>query len=159
MIISINEINNIIASLKIQNKKIVFTNGCFDILHAGHCQFLNKAKKLGDILIVGLNNDNSIKRIKANKNRPINNEINRAIVLNSLRSVDYVILFEENTPFNIINKIIPDILVKGNDYNVNDIVGADVVINNGGSVITIDLVEGLSTTNIIEKIKNIINET
>jgi D-beta-D-heptose 7-phosphate kinase/D-beta-D-heptose 1-phosphate adenosyltransferase len=157
MLIFADEIPVIINRLKNEKKKIVFTNGCFDILHAGHCKYLNDAKQLGDILIVGLNTDNSIKQIKSKNNtRPINNEINRALVLDSLRAVDYIILFDEETPYNLIAKIIPDILVKGSDYNVDNIIGADVVINNGGSVKTIDLLPEQSTTNIIEKIKQII---
>ena len=157
MIISVDELLNRIQKLKDNNNKIVFTNGCFDILHAGHCMYLNEAKSLGDVLIVGLNTDNSIKRIKSVDNlRPINNEINRASVLDSLRAVDYVVLFDEDTPYNLISTIVPDVLVKGNDYSVDNIVGADVVKNNGGSVKTIDLLKGQSTTNIIEKIKQTI---
>jgi D-beta-D-heptose 7-phosphate kinase/D-beta-D-heptose 1-phosphate adenosyltransferase len=161
MIKSIDEIYSVVNQLKQENKSIVFTNGCFDILHSGHCKYLNEAKKLGDVLIVGLNTDKSIKRIKSkNNDRPINSEDNRAFVLDALRAVDYVVMFDEDTPYNLISKIIPDILVKGNDYNVSDIVGADVVINNGGSVKTIDLLEGQSTTSIIEKIKQTLrNET
>ena len=154
MIKSINEISNITSQLKNEKKIIVFTNGCFDILHAGHCKYLEEAKKLGDVLVVGLNTDSSIKRIKSkNTNRPINNEINRTIVLSSLRAVDYVVLFDEDTPFNLISAIIPDILVKGSDYKIENIIGADIVVNNGGKVKTINFVEGLSTTNIIKKIK------
>ena len=157
MILTINEIPIIVKQLKNEKKKIVFTNGCFDILHAGHCKYLNEAKKLGDVLIVGLNTDNSVKRIKSNNNdRPINNESNRALVIDSLIAVDYVVFFDEDTPYNLIETIIPNILVKGSDYSVDNIIGADVVINNGGSVMTIDLLEGQSTTNIIEKIKQIL---
>ncbi|MCL2039658.1 MAG: D-glycero-beta-D-manno-heptose 1-phosphate adenylyltransferase [Bacteroidetes bacterium] len=158
MIKLLKDISNIVKELRKENKKIVFTNGCFDILHSGHCKYLNQAKELGDVLIVGLNTDASVRRIKAEMNRPINDELNRAIVLDSLRAVDYVVLFDENTPYNLIAEIIPDILVKGSDYNIKDIIGGDIVINNGGKVITIDLLAGQSTTNIIEKIKKIINE-
>jgi len=158
MIKSLNDISEIAKQLRKENKKIVFTNGCFDILHAGHCKYLNEAKKLGDVLIVGLNADASIKRIKSEKNRPINDETSRAAVLDALRAVDYVVLFVEDTPYNLIAEITPDILVKGSDYDIESIVGADIVIKNGGKVITIDLLEGQSTTNIIEKIKEIINE-
>ena len=156
MIKSLNDIANIVKQLKKENKKIVFTNGCFDILHSGHCKYLGDARKLGDVLIVGLNTDASVKRIKGAMNRPINDEINRAIVLDALKAVDYVVLFDDDTPYNLIAEIIPDILVKGSDYNIENIIGADIVINNGGEVITIDLLEGQSTTNIIEKIKKII---
>lgn len=158
MIISIDKISNIVTQLKKEKKEIVFTNGCFDILHAGHCKYLAEAKKLGDILIVGLNTDNSVKRIKSQTKRPINNENNRALVLDALKSVDYVVMFDEDTPYNIISTIIPDMLVKGSDYSVDNIVGADIVLKNGGNVKTIDLLEGQSTTNIIEKIKQIIQD-
>ena len=153
MITDIDEILKITRNAKRNKQKIVFTNGCFDIIHSGHCKYLNEAKKIGDILIVGLNSDASIKRIKG-ETRPINDENNRAFVLTSLRSVDYVVLFDEDTPYNLINTIVPNVLVKGSDYDVKDIVGADIVIQNGGEVITIPLVVGLSTTNIISKIQN-----
>jgi rfaE bifunctional protein nucleotidyltransferase chain/domain len=153
MITNIEKILKIISNAKQNKQKIVFTNGCFDIIHSGHCKYLSEAKQLGDILIIGLNTDASIKRIKGEM-RPINNEINRAFVLASLRSVDYVVLFDEDTPFNLISKIIPDVLVKGSDYEINNIVGADIVMQNGGQVITIPLVEGQSTTNIISKLQN-----
>lgn len=132
-------------------KKIVFTNGCFDLFHYGHLEFLVDAKSKGDILIVGLNSDLSIKRIK-NKYRPIINEIQRFKILNAIRYVDYVILFEEDTPIELIEKIKPDVLVKGGDYKEGEVVGADYVRRYGGEVFITPLVAGVSTSQIIEKI-------
>jgi len=134
-----------------QGKKVVFTNGCFDIIHAGHVQYLNQAKSLGDILIVGLNSDDSIKRLKGS-DRPINVQADRKIVLEGLRSVDNVLVFEEDTPYNLIQNIKPDILVKGGDWAAEDIVGYDIVLANGGEVKSLLFVEGSSTTSIIGKI-------
>jgi D-glycero-beta-D-manno-heptose 1-phosphate adenylyltransferase len=138
-------------ALSLQTQKIVFTNGCFDILHAGHVQYLNEAKALGDILVVGLNSDSSVKRLKGNT-RPINSEEDRAIVLAALESVDYVVIFEEDTPYNLIYHIKPDILVKGGDWSPQTIVGADVVIKNGGEVKSLSFKKGISSTQIIDKI-------
>jgi D-glycero-beta-D-manno-heptose 1-phosphate adenylyltransferase len=135
-----------------ENKKIVFTNGCFDILHIGHVEYLSKASEFGDILIVGLNSDSSVANIKG-PSRPINNQNDRAMILASLLFVDAVILFSEDTPLKLIEKINPDFLIKGNDYTGKEIVGYDFVKSNGGKIITIDLVQGYSTTNIIEKLK------
>ena len=132
-----------------RNKKIVFTNGCFDILHAGHVQYLQKSKQLGDILIVGINSDQSIKKLKG-KNRPINNLENRIILLQALQCVDYIISFNEDTPYNLISELKPNILVKGADYQIEDVVGRDLV----DQVILMDLKKGFSTTNIIKKINN-----
>ncbi len=131
--------------------KIVFTNGCFDIIHRGHIEYLKKAKSLGDVLIVGLNSDNSVQRLKGDK-RPINNESDRAVVLRELKSVDFVVIFEEDTPLELIKKIRPDILVKGGDWPTNQIVGHEFVLKNGGEVYSIPFIEGYSTTNIIKKI-------
>ena len=133
--------------------KIVFTNGCFDILHLGHVDYLEKARAQGDKLIVGLNTDKSVKKIKG-PNRPINDDYARARVMASLEFVDAVILFEEETPFDLINYLKPDILVKGDDYTIEKIIGSDIVLKNGGSVKTVPLVKGYSTSNIISKIKN-----
>lgn len=141
-----------LAIWRFLNKKIVFTNGCFDILHLGHIDYLSKSKDLGDILIIGLNTDDSVKRLKGN-NRPIKKEQERALFLACFQFVDGVILFDEETPLNLIRRIEPDILVKGSDYTIGDIVGADIVKNNGGEIITIDFLEGYSTTSLIEKIK------
>jgi rfaE bifunctional protein nucleotidyltransferase chain/domain len=135
-------------------KKIVFTNGCFDIIHLGHIDYLLKAKNLGDKLLIGLNTDESVRQIKGS-HRPITDQNSRAVILASLRFVDGVILFNETTPYNLIEEIKPDLLVKGSDYLINDIVGADIVKENGGQIITIDFLEGYSTTSVIEKIKKI----
>jgi len=136
---------------RMQSKKIVFTNGCFDILHLGHIDYLSKAADLGDILIVGLNSDASIKKIK-NNNRPIIDENSRKILLASLFFINGIILFDDETPYNLIKLIQPDVLVKGNDYNPENIVGYDIVKANHGEVITIDLVQGYSTSLIEQKI-------
>jgi rfaE bifunctional protein nucleotidyltransferase chain/domain len=133
-------------------KTIVFTNGCFDIIHAGHVQYLEQAKALGDNLIVGLNSDASVKRLKG-ETRPVNGQQNRAIVLAALSSVDYVIVFDEETPYELIKAIQPDVLVKGGDWTEDRIVGADIVQAKGGKVISLPFVEGQSTTRIIETMK------
>jgi D-beta-D-heptose 7-phosphate kinase/D-beta-D-heptose 1-phosphate adenosyltransferase len=151
-IISRNEIKKIAQLLKAEGKKIVFTNGCFDILHAGHVDYLAKAKEKGDILIVGLNSDASVSRLKG-PSRPIVNENERAFVLSNLCSVDYITLFEEDTPFELISEIIPDFLVKGADWPIDNIVGSDIVIANGGKVEAINIVINQSTSKIEEKIK------
>lgn len=153
MLISLELLSKLTKELKNQNKKIVFTNGCFDILHAGHARYLSQAKQLGDVLILGLNTDSSVSRIKG-PNRPINNENDRAEVLSALKSVDYVVLFDEETPINLIKEIVPDYLVKGGDYVANEIVGYDIVKQNGGETVIIPLLEGRSTTKIIEKSQN-----
>ena len=144
-------------SEKVNNWKrknhIVFTNGCFDILHFGHIDYLFKASKLGDKLIVGLNTDKSIQRIKG-ENRPIQNESSRASILASLSCVDAVVLFHDDTPKQLIELIQPNTLVKGADYKVKDIIGSDFVIANGGSIETIPFLEGYSTSHIINSIKN-----
>lgn len=133
-------------------KRIVFTNGCFDILHLGHIDYLEKARSLGDALIIGLNADESVKRLKG-ASRPVNKEYARSRMLAALAFVDAVCVFDEDTPKELIETIIPDVLVKGGDYTIEIIVGADTVIQNGGEVKTIELVDGFSTTNIIEKLK------
>jgi len=150
---SLDSLLMLIKEIRKNSMKIVFTNGCFDILHSGHCKYLAEAKKYGDILIVGLNTDNSVKKLKGNS-RPINNQNDRAFVLSSLKSVDYVVFFDEDTPLELITKISPDVLVKGSDYNIENIIGADFVIKNGGKVVTVPLVTGKSSTNIINKINN-----
>ena len=136
---------------KLNDKKVVFTNGCFDIIHAGHIAYLEEAKSLGDILVVGLNSDSSVKRLKGEK-RPIVSENERKYVLESIKFIDYVFIFEEDTPYNLIKSIRPDILVKGGDWDISEIVGADIVLENGGEVKKLLFKEGLSTSNIIEKI-------
>ncbi|MFA6978666.1 MAG: D-glycero-beta-D-manno-heptose 1-phosphate adenylyltransferase [Ignavibacteriaceae bacterium] len=145
------EILAIRKKLKEEKKKVVFTNGCFDVLHAGHVDYLNKAKAAGDVLILGLNSDISVTRIKGAK-RPIVNEEERAFILSNLKAVDYVTLFEEDTPQEIISELIPDILVKGADWAIDKIVGRDIVEANGGEVKTISFVTDQSTTNIIQTI-------
>ena len=133
-----------------EGKTIVFSNGCFDILHRGHVEYLSKAADLGDMLIIGLNTDSSVKRIKG-PSRPVNDEKARAVVLAALGFVDAIMFFEEDTPYNLIKRVQPDVLVKGKDYKAEDIVGYDIVDGNGGRVETIELVDGFSTTNTIEK--------
>ncbi len=139
-------------TLPLNYKRIVFTNGCFDIIHAGHVQYLEQAKLLGDILIIGLNSDTSVKRLKGN-DRPINNEQNRAIVLAGLEAVDYIIIFEEDTPYEMIKVIQPDVLVKGGDWSESNIVGADIVIARGGKVISLPYWKGLSSSSIIKAMR------
>lgn len=137
--------------LRAENKKIVFTNGVFDIIHRGHVEYLAEAKNCGDVLIVGLNSDSSVKMIKGDK-RPIVSQDNRAFVLANLKPVDFVVIFYEDTPYNIIKKIMPDYLVKGADWAEDKIVGSDIVKNAGGEIKRIKFVENNSSTNIIEKI-------
>ena len=142
----------IINRIKAERKKIVFTNGCFDLLHVGHTRYLAQAKKLGDFLIIGLNSDSSVKELKG-EDRPINSFEDRATLLSAIESVDLVIMFEEQTPENLIKDIVPDILVKGGDYNIEDIVGYQTVMQNGGQVKTLSFYDGYSSTNYINKIK------
>ncbi len=155
-IVSVSEGAKLVEQWK-REGEVVFTNGCFDILHLGHIDYLEKAKALGSRLVVGLNTDASVKRLKGPE-RPLNNEYARARMLAALACTDAVILFDEPTPLELITDIKPDVLVKGSDYTVDTIVGADFVIENGGSVKTIDLVQGYSTTGIIDKIKNNLNQ-
>ncbi len=138
---------------KEEGKKIVFTNGCFDIIHAGHVDYLEKAKQLGDILIVGLNSDDSVRRLKG-EDRPVNIQEHRKRVLEALKPVDMVVIFEEDTPERLIKEIKPDVLVKGGDWSIENIVGADFVMSYGGQVKTIDFVYDISTTKIIQKARN-----
>lgn len=149
--ISLSELKAIRSKLKTEGKKVVFTNGVFDLIHAGHVDYLSKAKKLGDILIVGLNSDESVKRIKGYK-RPILKQEERAFVLSNLKPVNYVIFFDEDTPEKLISEIIPDILVKGADWAVEKIVGRELVEMNGGKVMNIEFVNDQSTTKIIDLI-------
>ena len=143
---------DLVLKWKREGKKVVFTNGCFDILHLGHIDYLERARALGDCLVLGLNTDSSVGRFKG-PNRPIQDQNSRAHVLASLQFIDLVVFFDEDTPQNLISELLPDILVKGSDYLAENIVGADVVKRNGGEVKTIDFVPGYSTTRIIEKIK------
>ncbi len=144
-------LDRMLAFWRFKGKKIVFSNGCFDILHLGHVNYLSKAADLGDVLIIGINTDASVHRLKGTT-RPINDQQSRALLVASLNFVSAVTLFDEDTPYELIKKIQPDILVKGNDYQPEEIVGYDVVKAKGGEVITIPLVEGYSTTAIEQKI-------
>ena len=140
-----------------QGQKIVFTNGCFDLLHLGHVDYLEKARQLGDKLVLGLNTDESISSIKG-PNRPLQDEMSRARVMASLLFVDAVVLFDSDTPLELIKAVQPDVLVKGDDYAVEQIVGHEEVVKAGGEVKTVPLVTGYSTTNIVKKIENQLNE-
>jgi len=149
-VLNVTEIESTLKGLR--NKKIVFTNGCFDLLHVGHIRYLEEAKKLGDILFVGVNSDLSVKRLKG-PSRPIQNEQDRAEILNALRSVDFVSIFEEDTPYELIKIVKPQILVKGGDWEVQKIVGYDLVQSWGGQIYSLTFVEGKSTTSLIKKSK------
>lgn len=151
-ITTLPQLTGSIATWKSEGKKVVFTNGVFDLLHLGHITYLAKAAELGDKLIIGLNTDASVKRLKG-ENRPVNDQNNRAALLAALFFVDAVILFEEDTPRQLITLLMPDVLIKGADYRVENIAGAKEVLANGGEVKTISLVDGYSSTNIINKIK------
>lgn len=143
----------ILARLKSKGKKIVFTNGCFDILHAGHITYLEKANHLGDLLVVGLNSDSSVKALKGEA-RPINNQKDRALVLSSLYFVDYVAIFNEDTPEKLIRILKPDIIAKGGDWRIDDIAGGDFVKSRGGRIVSIPYVKGYSTSTLIGKISS-----
>lgn len=149
-----DKLKTLLQEWNTQNQKIVFTNGCFDILHRGHVEYLSHARDLGDKLILGLNTDASVKRLGKSPERPINSEETRATILAGLECVDAIILFNEDTPYELINFVQPDVLVKGNDYKAENIVGYDIVTAKGGRVITIQLVDGFSTTKLIEKLKD-----
>jgi D-glycero-beta-D-manno-heptose 1-phosphate adenylyltransferase len=152
-IISRKEIPRYLAYWKFRNLKTVFTNGCFDVIHRGHVEYLAKAADLGSILIVGLNSDKSVKLLKG-EGRPLQDEQSRALILASMHFVTAVILFDEETPYNLIKEITPNVLVKGGDYVPEDIVGYDIVKAHKGKVVTIDFVEGYSSTGILNKMKN-----
>ena len=153
-IFTLPKLLNTIAAWKATGKTISFTNGCFDILHEGHIFSLSQAAKEADYLIVGVNSDASTKRLKGPE-RPINNEHSRALLLASLLIVDAVIIFEEDTPHHLITSILPDVLIKGGDYTIEQIVGAKEVMANGGRVVINPIVQGFSTTGIVEKIKRL----
>lgn len=162
-LLTVNELMKRMNGWRLQSNRIVFTNGCFDILHEGHVSYLAEAKKLGNRLIVGLNTDASVKRQEKGDDRPVNHEESRAKVLSALRAVDAVVLFDEDTPLNLITTLQPDVLVKGADYDAGEtdatepryIVGANEVKKYGGAVMTIPLVKGVSTTNTIRKLKSV----
>ena len=151
-IIDVDNIESYLTYWNFKNQKVVFTNGCFDILHRGHVEYLAQAASHGDVLIIGVNTDRSVRRIKG-ETRPVQDEYARAILLASLSFVSAVVLFDDDTPKNLIKRIQPDVLIKGSDYSVKDIVGSDIVAAKGGKIITIDFIEGYSTTSIIEKLK------
>ena len=151
MVLDISQLSSIVDSLKQAGKRIVFTNGCFDIIHVGHVRYLKEARSLGDVLVVGLNSDESVRAIKG-MNRPIVPQGERAEVLSSLRDVDYVVIFYEPDPYNTIAALRPDILVKGGDWSIENIIGRDIVESYGGKVCSIPFIEGASSTNIIESI-------
>ena len=151
-----DNLSEIVKRWRTEEKVIVFTNGCFDIIHRGHVEYLAKAKNLGDVLILGLNSDKSVERLKG-VGRPFVSEKDRAYILSQLVPVDAVSVFDEETPLNLIKLVMPDVLVKGGDYTPDNIVGRKEVVENGGTVVAIPLVKGLSTTGLIEKIRNSIN--
>ncbi|HLK97456.1 MAG TPA: D-glycero-beta-D-manno-heptose 1-phosphate adenylyltransferase [Hymenobacter sp.] len=149
-ILSRAELLPLVATWKAEGQRVVFTNGCFDLLHLGHVDYLEKARHLGDKLVLGLNTDASVSRLKPG--RPLQDEVSRARILASLLFVDAVVLFDEQTPLALIEAVLPDILVKGDDYSISGIVGYEVVLQNGGQVLTVPLVAGYSTTRIVERI-------
>lgn len=160
-IVTPEQLKTALNILRFKDNKIVFTNGCFDILHRGHVEYLTNARDLGNVLVLGLNTDDSVRRQNKSPERPINSEETRAIIIAALECVDYVVLFNEDTPYELIKLVQPDILVKGGDYDVNEtnpshkkyIVGSDIVKARGGKTVTIDLTQGFSTTGLIEKLK------
>ncbi|MEA1995368.1 MAG: D-glycero-beta-D-manno-heptose 1-phosphate adenylyltransferase [Campylobacterota bacterium] len=154
MIIDRQKLLSLIQKLKTEGKRIVFTNGCFDILHSGHIDYLKKTKELGDILIIGINSDESVKKIKQ-QNRPINKLLDRMIVLDSIKYVDYVVPFNEETPENLIKIIKPDVLTKGGDWNEKDVIGSNFVKSYGGKTVIIPYIKGKSTTNTIKRIRDL----
>ena len=153
VVINKNEISILIKKIRNERKKIIFTNGCFDILHVGHVKFLEKAKSLGDVLIVGINNDSSVSRLKG-LGRPLINDQERSKIVASLNSVDYVIVFNEDTPTELISQIKPDIHVKGGDYEIDNLPERSEVLKYGGKIEILPLYEGKSTTNLIKKIRD-----
>ena len=151
-VIKRKEAEKLALDIKKQGKTMVFTNGCFDILHIGHVRYLKESAKFGDYLIIGLNSDSSVKRLKG-ETRPINNESDRAELLSELGFVDYVVIFDEDTPQNLLDEIKPEVYTKGADYTLDTLPEAKTVLKNGGRVEFINLVEGKSTTNVIKKIE------
>jgi len=147
-----SNLSEVIENYRRLGKKIVFTNGCFDLLHIGHVRYLEEAASLGDVLIVGINTDASVQKLKG-PTRPIQNENDRAEILASLKAVDHTVLFGEETPYNLIKQVLPDVLVKGGDWTPDQIVGSDIVLANKGQVKSLLFIDGKSTTKIIEKSK------
>lgn len=150
-IIQQSELKWTVNRWRFKGEKLVFTNGCFDILHQGHIDYLSKAKDLGSKLIIGLNSDDSVKRLNKGSKRPLQSQESRALLLAALHFVDLVVIFDEDTPLELIKKVEPDVLVKGSDYKIEEIVGHEIVQSKGGEVKTIDYLAGFSTTSIIEK--------
>jgi len=153
-IVPFEQLKRNVAVWRMKDLKIVFTNGCFDLLHHGHIDYLSKASDLGDVLVIGVNSDSSVKKLNKGANRPLQNENDRALILSAFQFVEAITIFQEDTPLELIKMIQPDVLVKGGDWKKNEIVGADVVKAKGGTVVSIPFVEGYSTTNIEKKIKN-----
>lgn len=153
-ILTPGQLPELLAQWRQQRLRLVFTNGCFDLLHLGHVDYLEKARQLGDKLIVGLNTDASVRRLKG-PSRPLQDEMSRSRIMASLLFVDAVVLFDEDTPYELIRQVAPDILVKGDDYTVENIVGHDLVLQSGGDVKTISLVKGYSTSGIINRMKGL----
>lgn len=151
-ILNREKLENQLAVWRFKSQKIVFTNGCFDLLHLGHIDYLSKAKDLGDVLIIGVNTDDSVRRLKGTA-RPITDENSRSTIIASLQFVNAVVLFDEDTPYELIKQAQPDVLVKGSDYKAEDIVGYDIVKAKGGEIVTIDFLEGYATSAIEEKIR------
>lgn len=152
-IVQKTDLNFIINRWRLKDERVVFTNGCFDIIHQGHIDYLSKAKDLGTKLIIGVNNDSSVKSLEKGEERPLQDEYSRAIIIAALGFVDLVVIFSEETPLELIKVVSPDVLVKGADYEIKEIVGHDIVLNNGGKVERIPFLEGYSTSNIVKKIK------
>lgn len=152
-IFNLDDLMHQVRRWRLHNKKIVFTNGVFDILHEGHIASLSEAASYGHVLIVGVNTDASVKRLKG-ESRPVNSENSRALILASLVMTDAIILFEEDTPLNLISAVLPDVLVKGGDYTIGQVVGANEVMANGGEVKIVPIREGFSTTSIIQKMRD-----
>lgn len=151
-VLNSNNLENVLNTYRAENKKIVFTNGCFDLLHIGHVRYLEQAKSLGDVLIVGINSDASVRELKG-PTRPIQNENDRAEILASLKAVNHTVIFDEETPLQLIKQVKPNLLVKGGDWKIDQIVGSDFVLSIGGEVKSLQFIQGRSTTTIIEKSK------
>ena len=151
-ILNPEELRSIMAVKQMEGKTFAFSNGCFDLVHQGHIDYLSKSRDLADYLVIGLNTDNSVRRLKGPR-RPINDEYSRALMLASFLFVDYVVMFDEDTPYNLIKTLQPDVLIKGSDYKVEDIVGYDIVTARGGKVVTLDFIPGFSTTLIEKRIR------
>lgn len=152
-VLTFSDLKSVVGRYRSENRKIVFTNGCFDLLHIGHVTYLEEAKKLADILIVGVNSDSSVAKLKG-PSRPLQNENDRARILAALKAVDHTVIFSEETPLELIKAVKPDVLVKGGDWKIEQIVGSDFVMSYGGAVQSLNFVAGKSTTALIEKSKN-----